>query len=68
MVRKKQTAHLLSQMGGRIAIRHHGGITPEAELSLATLLAQPCCGWSFGGVGRCLCCDMNASNSSLSLA
>jgi hypothetical protein len=29
---KKQTAHLLSQMGGRIAIRHHGGITPEAEL------------------------------------
>jgi hypothetical protein len=36
---KKQTAHLLSQMGGRIAIRHHGGITPEAELSLATLFA-----------------------------
>src|SRR5436309_3571574 len=29
---KKQTAHLLSQMGGCIAIRHHGGITPEAEL------------------------------------
>jgi hypothetical protein len=29
---QKQTAHLLSQMGGRIAIRHHGGITPEAEL------------------------------------
>src|SRR5437763_7482922 len=28
---KKQTAHLLSQMGGCIAIRHHGGITPEAE-------------------------------------
>src|SRR5438093_9812267 len=23
-------------MGGCIAIRHHGGITPEAELSLAT--------------------------------
>jgi hypothetical protein len=39
MARKKQTAHLLSQMGGRIAIRHHGGITPEAELSLATLFA-----------------------------
>ena len=29
---KKQTAHLLSQMGGCIANRHHGGITPEAEL------------------------------------
>src|ERR1044071_8767922 len=28
---QKQTAHLLSQMGGRIAVRHHGGITPEAE-------------------------------------
>jgi uncharacterized protein YjhX (UPF0386 family) len=28
---EKQTAHLLSQMGGRIAVRHHGGITPEAE-------------------------------------
>jgi hypothetical protein len=28
---QKQTAHLLSQMGGCIAIRHHGGITPEAE-------------------------------------
>jgi hypothetical protein len=28
---QKQTAHLLSQMGGRIAIRHHGGITPAAE-------------------------------------
>jgi hypothetical protein len=33
---QKQAAHLLSQMGGCIAIRHHGGITPEAELSLAT--------------------------------
>jgi len=31
-VYKKQTAHLLSQMGGCIANRHHGGITPEAEL------------------------------------
>jgi len=29
---KEQAAHLLSQMGGCIAIRHHGGITPEAEL------------------------------------
>ena len=28
---QKQAAHLLSQMGGCIAIRHHGGITPEAE-------------------------------------
>jgi hypothetical protein len=33
---QKQAAHLLSQMGGCIAIRHHGGITPEAELPLAT--------------------------------
>jgi hypothetical protein len=98
---QKQAAHLLSQMGGCIAIRHHGGITPEAELSLATrallltrlssqislrnlrkldcyanryplrlktLSGQPCCGWSVGGVGRVLCCDMNWSNSSLSLA
>jgi hypothetical protein len=31
-LQQKQTAHLLSQMGGRIANRHHGGITPEAEL------------------------------------
>jgi hypothetical protein len=33
---QKQAAHRLSQMGGSIAVRHHGGITPEAELSLAT--------------------------------
>jgi hypothetical protein len=64
----KQTAHLLSQMGGCIAVRHHGGITPEAELSRDAVAQLPCGGWSAGGVGRVLCCDMNWSNSSLSLA
>ena len=51
--------------GRLIAVRLYGGTSPEA---LAQDRSLSCCGWSFGGVGRCLCCAMNASNSSLSLA
>ena len=30
------------------------------------MIDQLCGGWSFGGVGRCLCCDMNASQQGFS--
>ena len=47
-------ASLLSQTGGSVTLRTYGGHMPEA--SSPDLPGPQPCGWSFGGVGRVLCC------------